>query len=143
MPCPHQHCSCFFCPPNSIVVAIVKVREDRKHNQGRHVENPHLSTVLGSGSLCCYCCLVPQSCLTLCHSMEAASQASLPFTNSWNLLKLMSIESVMLSNHLIFCHSLLLPSILPSIRVFSNESVLHIRWPKYWSFSFSISPSNE
>jgi len=65
-------------------------------------------------------------------------------TNSQNLLKLMSIESVMPSNHLILCHPLvLLPSIFPSIRVFSIESVLHIRWPKYWSFSFSISPSNE
>ena len=65
-------------------------------------------------------------------------------TNSQSLLKLMSIESVMLSNHLILYHSLLLlPSIFPSIRVFSNESVLHIKWPKYWSFSFSISPSNE
>ena len=68
----------------------------------------------------------------------------LPITNPWSLLKLMSIESVMPSNHLIFCHPLLfLPSIFPSIRVFSNESVLHIRRPKYWSFSFSISPSNE
>ena len=65
-------------------------------------------------------------------------------TNSWSLLKLMSIESVMLSNHLILCRSLLLlPSIFPSIRVFSNESALHIRWPKYWSFSFNISPSSE
>ena len=75
----------------------------------------------------------------------AACQASLSITNSQSLLKLMSIESVMPSNHLIFCHPLLLPpSIFPSIRVFSNESVLlHIRWPKYWSFSFSISPSNE
>ena len=68
----------------------------------------------------------------------------LSITNSRSLLKLMSIESVMPSNHLILCHPLLLmPSILPSIRVFANESVLHIRWPKYWSFSFSISPSNE
>ena len=74
----------------------------------------------------------------------AACQASLFITNSWSLLKLMSIELVMPSNHLILCHPLLLlPSILPSIRVFSNESVLHIRWPMYWSFSFSISPSNE
>ena len=70
--------------------------------------------------------------------------ASLSFTNSWSLLKLMSIESVMPSNHLILCHPLLfLPSIFPSIRVFSSESVLCIRWPKYWSFSFSINPSNE
>ena len=73
-----------------------------------------------------------------------AHQAPLSIINSWNLLKLMSTESVMSSNHLILCHPLLLPpSIFPSIRVFSNESVLHIRWPKYWSFSFSISPSNE
>ena len=74
----------------------------------------------------------------------AAPQDSLSFTNSQNLLKLMSIESVMPSNHLILCHPLLLPpSIFPSIRVFSNESALRIRRPKYWSFSFSISPSNE
>ena len=73
----------------------------------------------------------------------AARQASLSITNSWSLFKLMSIELVMPSNHLILCHPLLLPSIFSSIRVFSNESVLHIRWPKYWSFSFSISPSNE
>ena len=74
----------------------------------------------------------------------AAWQASLSITNFQNLLKLMSIEWVMPSNHLILCHPLLLwPSLFPSIRVFSNESVLHIRWPKYWSFSFSISPSNE
>ena len=73
----------------------------------------------------------------------AAHQASLSITNSWSLLKLMSIESVMPSNHLILCHPLLLPpAIFPSIRVFSNESVLLIRWPKYWSFSFSINPSN-
>ena len=74
----------------------------------------------------------------------AAGQASLSITNSWSLLKLMSIESVMPSNHLILCPPLLLlPSIFSSIRVFSNESLLHIRWPNYWSFSFSISPSNE
>ena len=71
-------------------------------------------------------------------------QASLSITNSWSLLKPMPIESVMPSNHLILCHPLLLlPSVFPSIRVFSNESVLHIRWPKYWNFSFSISPSND
>ena len=73
-----------------------------------------------------------------------ARQASLSITNSQSLLKLMSIESVMPSNHLILCRPLLLPpSIIPSIRVFSNESVIHIRWPKCWSFSFNISPSNE
>ena len=74
----------------------------------------------------------------------AARQASLSITNSWSLLKLMSIESVMPSNHLILCLPLLLlPSIFPSMRVFSNESALCIRWPKYWSFSFNSSPSNE
>ena len=74
----------------------------------------------------------------------AARQASLSITNSRSLLKLMSIVSVMPSNHLILCCSLLLlPSVFPSIRVFSSESVLHIRWPKYWHFSFSISPSSE
>ena len=74
----------------------------------------------------------------------AARQASLSITNSQSLLELMSIESVMPSNHLILCRPLLLlPSIFPSFRVFSNESVLHIRWPKYWSFSFSISPSSD
>ena len=74
----------------------------------------------------------------------AACQASLSITNSQSLIKLMSIKSVMPSNHLILCHPLLLLlSIFPSIRVFSSESVLHIRWPKYWSFSFSISPSNK
>ena len=74
----------------------------------------------------------------------AACQTSLSITNSWSLLKHMSIELVMPSSHLILCHPLLLlPPIHPSIRVFSNESTLHMRWPKYWSFSFSISPSNE
>ena len=74
----------------------------------------------------------------------AAHQATLSITNSWSILKLMSIELVMPSNHLILCRPLLLlPSIFPIIRVFYNESVLHIRWPKYWNFSFSISPSKE
>ena len=74
----------------------------------------------------------------------AACQASLSITNSWSLLKCISIESVMPSNHLILCHPLLLlPSIFPSIRVFSNKLAVHIRWPKCWSFSFNISPSNE
>ena len=87
---------------------------------------------------------VAQSCPTFTTPWTAARQASLSITNSQSLLKLMSIESVIQSNHLILCHPLfLLPSIFPSIRVFSNESVLHIRWPKYWSFSFSTSPFNE
>ena len=85
------------------------------------------------------------SCVRLlATSWTAGRQASLSIANSRSLLKLMSIESVMPSNHLIFCHPLLLPpSIFPSIRVFSKESALHIRWPKYWSLSFNISPSNE
>ena len=90
------------------------------------------------------CCSVGKSCLTLYDPSTATRQASLSITNSRSLLKLMCIELVMPSNHLIFCRPLLLlPSVFPSIRVFSNESVLCIRWPKYWSFSFSISPSNE
>ena len=88
---------------------------------------------------------VIQSCPTLCDAMDgAACQASMSITNSWSLLKLLSIELVMPSNHLILCCPLfLLPSIFPSIRVFSNESVLYISWPRYWSFSFSISLSSE
>ena len=87
---------------------------------------------------------VPQSCLTLSTPWTAAHQASLSITNSRSLPKLISIELVMPSNHLILCCPLLLlPSIFPSIRVFSNESALCMRWPKYWSFSFNISPSNE
>ena len=82
---------------------------------------------------------VAQLCLTLCDPMDCSTQASLSITNSWSLLKLMSIESVMYSNHRILCHPFLLPpSIFPSIWVFSSESVLCIRWPKYWSFSFSL-----
>ena len=87
------------------------------------------------------------SCLVMTDSATpwtAAHQASLSFTIYWSLRKRMSIESMMQSNHLILCHSLfLLPSIFPSFRIFSNKSALHIRWPKYWSFSFSISPSSE
>ena len=87
---------------------------------------------------------VAQSCPILCDPMNCRRQASLSITNSWSLPKLMSIESVMPSNHLILCRPLLLlPSIFPNIRVFSNESSLCIRWPKYWSFSFNISPTSE
>ena len=90
---------------------------------------------------CCFYYSVPQSCLTLCNPMDCSKSV---FTISQSLPTLMSIELVMLSNYLILCHPpLLLPSIFPSISVFSNELALHISWPKYWSFSFSISPSNE
>jgi len=86
---------------------------------------------------------VTQSCPTVCDPMDC-SIPGFSITNSWSLLKLMSIESVVPSSHLSLCHPLLLlPSIFPSVRVFSNDSVLCIRWPKYWSLSFSISPSNK
>ena len=91
-----------------------------------------------------YCYSVAQPCPTLVIPWTAAHQASLSITNSQSLLRLMSIELVMPSNHVILCCPLLLPpSIFPVIRVFSNESVHCIRWPEYWSFSFNISPSNE
>ena len=94
---------------------------------------------------CNCCCLVAKSCLQLFETpWTAAHQTSLSLTIFQSLLKFMSIESMMLPNHLILCHPLhLLPSIFPSIRVFSNESAVCIRWPKYWSFNFSISPSNK
>ena len=102
-------------------------------NLHRHLENTEG----------CYCCPVDKSCLTLCDPWTTAYQASLSFT-IWSLLKLMSIELVMPSNHVILCHPLLLlPLIFPSIRVFSSELALWIRWPRYWSFSFSICPYNE
>ena len=89
------------------------------------------------------CCSVAKLCRLLVTPWTAARQASLSITNSWNLLKLISIEPVMPSSHLILCHPLLLlPSSFPSIRVFSTESALRIRWPNYWRFSFSISLSN-
>ena len=105
-----------------------------------------LSASLFANNFWFCCCSIAKSCLTFCNPMMAttACQASLSFTISQSLLKLMSIESVKPSNHLILCRPLLLlPSIFPSIRVFSNESARHIRWPKYWSFSFNISPTNE
>ena len=96
------------------------------------------------GCVCCCCCSVAQSCLTFATPWTAACQASLFFTISQNFLKLISIELVMPSNHLVLYYPLfLLPSIFPRIKVFSNESALHTRWPEYWSFSFSICPSNE
>ena len=95
-----------------------------------------------------FCMCIQFSCSVVSNSLRPHGlqhcQASLSITNSWSLLKLLSIKLVVPSNHIILCRPLLLPpSVFPSTRVFSNESVLHIRWPKYWSFSFSISPSNE
>ena len=90
------------------------------------------------------CCSVTQSCLTLCDPMNSSMPGFLFFTMSRSLLKFMSIESAMPSIYLLLCCPLLfLPSIFPNIRVFSNEPSVHIRWPKYWNFSFSISPSNK
>ena len=85
---------------------------------------------------------VSQSCLTLCDPKDCSTPGLSTITNSWDLLSLTSIESVMPSNHLILCGPLLQPSVFLSIKVFSKESILHIRWPKAWSFSFSINPSN-
>ena len=91
-----------------------------------------------------WCCSVTKSCPTLCDPMDCSMPGSSVLHYLLSLLKFMSIDPVMLSNHLILCHPLLLlPSIFPSTRVFSHEWALHIRWPKYWSFGFSISPSNE
>ena len=106
---------------------------------------PHLKSLKSNGYISLFISVHLLSYVQLFATpWTAAFWASLSFTNSRSLLKLMSIELVMPSNHLILCHPLLLlPSIFPSIRLFSNESVLHIRWPKDWVFSFSISPSNE
>ena len=100
-----------------------------------HIPAPHLPFQFSS---------VAQLCPTLCDPMTAVCQASISITDSQSLPKITSIELVIQSNHVILCHPLLLPpSIFPWIKVFSNESALRIRWPKYWSFSFNISPSNE
>ena len=101
-----------------------------------HQGSPYLASVQFSS--------VAQLCLTLCNPMNRSMSSYLSITNSWSLPKPMSIESVMPSSHLVLCHPLLLlPSILSSIRVFSNGSTLCMRWPKYWSFKLNISPSNE
>ena len=94
-------------------------------------------------AVCCCCCSLAKSCLTLCNLMDCSTPgfSVLPYL-PWSLLKFTPIESVMLSNYVILCCLLLLPSIFPSIKVFSNESVLRISWPKCWSFSFSINTSN-
>ena len=116
----------------------------RVHIAGRlwHLKQPGLYIKLNSA--CCWCCCSVTAMSDSVTPWTAACQASLSFTISQSLLKLMSVVLVMPSKHLILCHPLLLlPSVFPSIRVFSNKSALCIRWPKYWSFSFSISPSNE
>ena len=119
-----------------------QVRMVKKHKKGERQRMFKMPRVGGHSQLSSVQSL---SCVWLFLTLwTAAHQASLSITNSQSLLKLMSLESVMTFNHLILCRPLLLlPSIFPNIRVFSNESVLRIRWPKYWSFSFSISPFNE
>ena len=108
------------------------------------IKSRHKPWLKTPNSTICCCCSITHSCLTLCNLWAAACQASLPFTIFWSLLKLMSIESVMPSKHIVLLYPLLfLSSIFLRIRVFFNESNLCIRWPKYWSFSFSINPSNE
>ena len=126
------------------------VKYPQKHPSKQRVSCIELH-ILGSTGVNCVnggsrgcCCSADKLCPTLCTPWIAACQASLSFTISQSLLKFMSIELVMLYNHLIFCHPLLLlPSIFPSIRVSSYKLTLCIRWPKYWNFSFRISPSNE
>ena len=122
------------------LVANLQCREPREYllKLGKVMHDIHIKFISVQFSS------VSQSCLTLCDPMDCRTQASLSITNSRSPPKPMSIESVMPSNHLILCRPLiLLPSIFPNIRVFSNESVLRIRWPKYWSFSINISPYNE
>ena len=128
------------CLLNEKLIWIIIDFSYRKGYLTLYMVNTYLETVLVFS--CSVISSVQSLCPTLRDPMDCSSQASLSITNSQSLLKLMSIESVMPPNHLILCHPLLLlPSIFPSIRVFSNESALHIRWPKYCSFS--ISPSNE
>ena len=119
-------------PPPSFLITRSRVRTESRHSIGKWLER-NFSSVQSLSNVQLF--VTPWT---------TAFRASLSITSSWSLPKLMSIELVMPSNHLILCHPLLLlPPIPPSIRVFSNESTLRMRWPKYWSFSFSISASNE
>ena len=123
--------------------------ERHSNHSSNLVTIPHISVFIENLSVpshfnVCSCCPVAKFGSDSATPGTAKHQASLSFTISWSFLKLMPIESMMPSNNLILCHSLfLLPSVFPSIKIFANESALRIRWPKYWNFSFSISPSNE
>ena len=133
-------------PPSSNVLVTVISNNLLYEVHKNSLHQPHAPVLAWEYAhwIQCCCCSVAKLCPTLWDPMDCTCQASLFFTISQSLLKLTSIESVMPSNHLLLCHPLLLlPSTFPSIRVFSNELALCIRWPKYWSFSFSISPSNE
>ena len=129
-----------------IVLRFFCLETKQKHTQSNNSKKKKTPLCILAQCLACLQCFVVQS---LSHNQlfatprMAGCQTSLSITISQSLLKLISIESVMPSNYLILCRPLLLPSIFPSISVFSNESALHIRWPKYWSFSFNISPTNE
>ena len=131
------------CPGRGILYRWA-IWESQGHEEKCAESRTHLNGWVGLVVSTFYCCSVAQPCLTLCNPMDCSTPGFLSLTTSQRLLKLMSIESVMPSNHLFLCRPLLLlPSIFPSIRVFASEATLRIRWPKYWSFNFSISPSNE
>ena len=124
-------------------VAVPSSRGSSQPGDPAHIS--YISALAGgfftSSTTCC--CSLPQSCTTICDPMDCSTLCSLVLPISWSFLKLMYIESVMPSNHFILCLPLFLPSIFPSIRAFSNELALHIRWPKYWNFSFkSVLPMN-
>ena len=107
-------------------------------------QDDRVTSLSSSTSLMSCCCFVHLLCLTPCNLMDCSTPDFLSFIMSWSLLKLTSIELVIPSSHLILCRTLfLLPSVFPSIKVFSSEWAVCVKWPKYWSFSFSISPSNE
>ena len=128
---------------NSMDMTWIWVSSRRRWWTGKPV-NKIIKKLNSEGNNHIYCCSVAKLCLTLHDSMVWACKSSLSLNMSWSLPKFMFIELVMLANHLILCFPLhLLPSIFPSIGVFSNESAVHIRWPKYWSFNFSISPFKE
>ena len=145
--CEPQLEKAWVCSNEDPAQAKINLKRKKRKWQGWDLNVGSLSPLpmqLASYCLPGCCRSVAKSCPTLCDPQTAACQASLSFTVSHSLLRLISIESVILSNHLTLCCPLLfLPSVFPSIRVFCNESVLNIRWPKYWSFSFSMSPSNE
>ena len=141
-------------PPGPVLILLLRIPKSSSNIAEPPLKTVHLAkcplwTIVEpmtapKGLKFCWGSSVQFSCSVMSDSLQPHGlQHCLSITNSQSLLKLMSIESVMPSNHLVLSHPIILPSIFPSIRVFSNESALHIRWPKYWSFSFNISPSSE